>query len=173
MAGTKGKGSTSAFIEQILRDQGLTTALFTSPHLISPCERIRINGKSISEEEFTETFYTCYDTLISHPTWIPHFYGTALLMFLKLVQDKNLDVAIVEVGIGGRFDETNYIIPQVSVLTLIDYDHIDKLGNTLESIAWHKAGIMKVNILSIIKKKKTTSTEGFSVFLFLFYRLVC
>lgn len=149
VAGTKGKGTTCAFTESILRGQGLKTGFFTSPHLVSPCERIRINGKPISEEKFEEYFDFCYENLHNsgkeeHLRELS-FFKMTFLMSLKCFLEEKVDVAIIEVGIGGRFDFTNLITPEVCGITLIEFDHVITLGNTISSIAHHKAGIIKVS----------------------------
>jgi folylpolyglutamate synthase len=147
IAGTKGKGSTAAYTERILRDQGYKTGLFTSPHMVSPCERIRINGAPISEEVFTSAFWTCHNHLLrsadenNHDL---HFFQILLLMGLSHFSKEQVDVAIIETGVGGRGDVTNFIRPKVCAITLIDYDHMATLGNTLPEIADQKAGIIKV-----------------------------
>jgi folylpolyglutamate synthase len=113
--------------------------------LVSPCERIRINGEPISEDEFTATFWECHDILAAKNNGkIPHYFRMIFFMFLKISRQRNIDVAIVEVGIGGRYDSTNFIMPQVCGITTVDLDHQNLLGNNLQAIAWHKSGIMKV-----------------------------
>ncbi|TKR73054.1 hypothetical protein L596_020410 [Steinernema carpocapsae] len=147
VAGTKGKGSTSAFTESILRNLGYKTGFYSSPHLIHVRERIRINGKPLSENEFAEHFFTVYNRLLSTarseddmPAYFRFLTSMAYHVFLK----EKVDVAIVEVGIGGEYDCTNVIKnPVVCGITTLDLDHTSMLGNTFEKIAWHKAGIMK------------------------------
>lgn len=142
IAGTKGKGSTAAYTERILRDKGYKTGLFTSPHLISPCERIRINGQPIDEQTFIDAFLILSE---SYPKEYPvHFFQMVFMMSLKIFQDQQIDVGIIEVGIGGTGDVTNVITPKVCGITLIDYDHLSLLGSTLPEIAGQKAGIIKV-----------------------------
>ncbi|KAL9646427.1 hypothetical protein ABK040_006425 [Willaertia magna] len=150
IAGTKGKGSTCAFIESILRNNGLKTGLFTSPHLIDIRERVRINGIPISKTDFIKYFWECYEGLIEpKDTMFPSmatYFRFMLLIALKAFVDQKVDVAIMEVGIGGRFDATNVISPVVCGISSIGYDHMDMLGDTIEQIAWQKAGIMKRDI---------------------------
>lgn len=148
IAGTKGKGSTAAYTEKILRDQGLRTGLFTSPHMISPCERIRINGIPLAEDKFATVFWNCYDRLLrssDENNHAVHFFQILLVMALQSFCDEKVDAAIVEVGIGGTLDVTNFVSPTVTAITLIDYDHTQILGNTLPEIAAQKAGIIKVS----------------------------
>ncbi|KYR01519.1 tetrahydrofolylpolyglutamate synthase [Tieghemostelium lacteum] len=149
VAGTKGKGSTCALTESILRNQGFTTGLFTSPHLISPRERIRINGQEISKEKFSQYFWMCWDKLITgpHGQFNLPFFRFLTVMALKVFQEEGVNCTVLEVGIGGRVDSTN-IIPQpvVTGISSLGYDHMNVLGNTLAEIASEKAGIMKPGI---------------------------
>ncbi|XP_049849885.1 putative folylpolyglutamate synthase [Schistocerca gregaria] len=150
VAGTKGKGSTCSMVESMLRSHGYSTGLYTSPHLVTVRERIRLNGACISEEMFAYYFWLCWDLLeksrsdylSNHLNWF--FYLT--LLALKIFSDKNLDSAIIEVGIGGRIDYTNVLTsPAVCGITLLDYDHTNVLGTTIQEIAQEKAGILKPN----------------------------
>lgn len=153
IAGTKGKGSTCAMVERILRQAGYKTGLFTSPHLISPCERFRINGKPIAEATFLRHFYAIWDGLDAtadqsgeYPpmAWFFRFFT---LLALHLFVDEQCDVVILEVGIGGRLDATNVIPkPVVCGITTLDLDHTQVLGNTLDLIAYAKGGIMKKDV---------------------------
>ncbi|GAB9465970.1 Folylpolyglutamate synthase [Globisporangium polare] len=153
IAGTKGKGSTCAMVERILREAGYKTGLFTSPHLISPCERFRINGKPIAESTFLRHFYAIWDGLDrtadqsgEYPpmAWFFRFFT---LLALHLFVDEQCDVVILEVGIGGRLDATNVIPkPVVCGITTLDLDHTQVLGNTLDLIAYAKGGIMKKDV---------------------------
>lgn len=138
VAGTKGKGSTCAYLEALCRASGLRTGLYTSPHLVSPRERIRVNGRSIDEL----TFAGLFDRVQSaHPQ--AGYFRTLTLMAWAHFDEADLDVLILEVGIGGRFDSTNVVDPDVCVITALALDHQCLLGDTIESIAWHKAGIIK------------------------------
>jgi len=141
VAGTKGKGSTTAMIESILRAAGYKTGLFTSPHLHTYRERIRVNGQLISEEELT----TLLERLIPHIESVPElstFEITTALAFLHFAE-KGVEWAILETGLGGRLDTTNVVDPAVVVITLIGYDHTEILGHRLSEIAREKAGIIK------------------------------
>ncbi|KAK7372416.1 hypothetical protein VNO80_05794 [Phaseolus coccineus] len=150
VAGTKGKGSTCTFTESILRNCGFRTGLFTSPHLIDIRERFRLDGMEICEEKFLAYFWWCYDRLkdktddnIPMPTY---FRFLALLGF-KIFAAEQVDVAIMEVGLGGKYDATNVVrAPIVCGITSLGYDHMEILGNTLGEIAGEKAGIFKNRI---------------------------
>ncbi|KAK5582351.1 hypothetical protein RB653_003934 [Dictyostelium firmibasis] len=148
VAGTKGKGSTCAITESIIREQGFSTGLFTSPHLISVRERIRINGEMISKEMFSKYFWQCWDLLVKDfQTQLPNYFRYLTLMALKIFQDENIQCTILEVGIGGRMDSTNiFPKPMVTGISALGYDHQNLLGNTLAEIALEKAGIMKAGI---------------------------
>lgn len=147
VAGTKGKGSTSAYCESILRHNGFRTGFFSSPHLVSVRERIRLDGRPISTPKFTSYFWKTYDLLLEQkisPTTMPPYFAFLTLMAFRVFLEEKVDVAIVEVGIGGERDCTN-ILQNVSVvgITSLGIDHTALLGNTLPSIAWQKAGILK------------------------------
>jgi dihydrofolate synthase/folylpolyglutamate synthase len=150
IAGTKGKGSTAAMIDSILREAGYKVGLYTSPHLISFRERIRINGEMISEDQVCELVNQLKPYIedvkkqsddIGH---LSFFDVYTTLGFLYFVQEK-VDFAVLEVGMGGRLDATNVVTPLVSVITQISYDHMISLGYTLDAIAGEKAGIIKDN----------------------------
>jgi len=151
VAGTNGKGSTCAMIESGLRAAGHHTGLFTSPHLIEPTERIRINGEPISAERFTAAFdqvHACAETLLRqeridlHPT----YFETVTAMAFLLFRDGGVEFVVLEVGLGGRLDATNVVTPELCVIASIDYDHEAFLGKSLASIAWEKAGILKLGV---------------------------
>jgi dihydrofolate synthase / folylpolyglutamate synthase len=142
VAGTNGKGSVCAFAERILRDSGLQTGLFTSPHLVHYRERIRVNGVPISEGDCGRKLSDLH-TLVSH--WDPHptFFEISLALAMRHFIDEACEVIILETGMGGRLDATNAIQAQISVITSISLDHQQWLGETLREIAVEKAGIMK------------------------------
>ncbi|KAK3152989.1 hypothetical protein QOZ80_2BG0166190 [Eleusine coracana subsp. coracana] len=150
VAGTKGKGSTCAFAESILRSCGFRTGLFTSPHLMDVRERFRLDGMDISEEKFIRYFWWCWNKLkdktrddIPMP---PYFRFLALLAF-KIFSDEQVDVAVLEVGLGGKYDATNVVkAPVVCGITSLGYDHMEILGNALGEIAGEKAGILKKGV---------------------------
>jgi len=149
VAGSKGKGSTSAMLESILRRSGYRTGLFTSPHLCHIEERIQVDGQPISAEELTALLATVRDVEPhvnpaggAGRSGLTFFEVAAGLGFLHLAQ-RRVDVAVIEVGLGGRFDSTNVCRPLVSVITSISLDHTRQLGDKLASIAREKAGIVK------------------------------
>ena len=147
VAGTNGKGSTSHLIAAALQASGLRVGLFTSPHLVSLTERIRINGQPIAETEVAEFIEQNKDFLDEIQ---PSFFETmTALAFAYFVREK-VDIAVVEVGLGGRLDSTNVITPILSVITNIGLDHTEFLGNTLTKIAKEKAGIIKAGIPVVI-----------------------
>lgn len=145
IAGTNGKGSVAAKISKSFTLAGYKVGLFSSPHLTTFRERIRINGEYISEESFArvvEKVFKCSLECSIEPIFFEILCLAALLYFAE----EKVDVAVIEAGIGGRIDSTNFINPILSVITSIDYDHIPFLGDTLEDIEYHKAGIIKKNI---------------------------
>ncbi|WP_129409332.1 bifunctional folylpolyglutamate synthase/dihydrofolate synthase [Marinitoga lauensis] len=149
VTGTNGKGSTSRAIHDILKAHGLKVGLFTSPHLTHISERIKINGKPIKNEEFIETLNEMIMPIekmdAMKEEMSPSFFEIITALALKYFSNNNIDVAVLEVGLGGRLDATNVVLSDVSVITTIQYDHMNLLGNTLEEIAFEKAGIIKKN----------------------------
>ncbi|KAL9262822.1 Folylpolyglutamate synthase-like protein [Drosera capensis] len=147
VAGTKGKGSTCTFVESILRHCGFHTGLFTSPHLIDVRERFRLDGHDIDEEKFLIYFWWCYDRLkakATDDTPMPTYFRFLALLAFKIFAAEQVDVAILEVGLGGKFDATNVVqTPVVCGITSLGYDHMEILGYTLAEIAGEKAGIFK------------------------------
>ena len=147
IGGTNGKGSVSNMLAAVCAEAGYTTGLYTSPHLVDFRERIRVNGV-LCEEEFVITFV---EKIKPHIDSIqPSFFEITVAMAFDYFRYKNVQIAIVEVGLGGRLDSTNVILPLVSVITNISFDHMQMLGNTLPLIASEKAGIIKPNIPVII-----------------------
>jgi dihydrofolate synthase/folylpolyglutamate synthase len=143
IAGTKGKGSTAHLAEALLREAGYRTGLYTSPHLVDLRERIRLDGKPVTEQEFTRILTQMEPELRRlKPTYFETMTAAAFLLFA----DQGVDYAVVEVGLGGRLDATNVILPAACAITTIDYDHMDKLGHTLTAIAGEKAGIIKPGV---------------------------
>ena len=158
-AGTNGKGSTSAMIESMLRTAGVTTGLFTSPHLVSFTERIRVNGKEISEGEVASLADTVRKAAANIPECSPTFFEvTAAIAFLYFRKMK-VAWAVVEVGMGGRLDATNILMPEASVITSIDLDHSEFLGTTLKEIAGEKAGIIKQGVPLITSSQHPEAME--------------
>ena len=151
IAGTNGKGSTAAMISSVLTASGLKCGLYTSPHLINFGERIRIDGKIISDEEASEMIEELrpvFDELQS-----TFFESTTLMAFLRFARE-NIDVAVVETGLGGTLDATNIVNSSVSVFTPISYDHTDRLGTELHLIAADKAGIIKPNTITVSSQQE-------------------
>lgn len=147
VAGTNGKGSTSHMLASILQESGYKVGLYTSPHLIDFRERVKINGEMISEQ-YVVDFVTEYKDKFEKIN-LSFFEWTVGLAFQYFSQ-QNIDVAVVETGLGGRLDSTNIVIPELSIITNIGKDHMQFLGDTLEKIAFEKAGIIKEKILVII-----------------------
>jgi len=163
VAGTNGKGSVCAMLASILQEAGYKVGLFTSPHLFSWCERIKVNGKDISNSDFGFRISDLRGRAKKFGIDLTPFEEVTAIAF-NYFADQGVDIAVVEVGMGGRLDATNVITPFVSVITNIDYDHTEYLGSTLSEIAFEKAGIIKHKVpvvtaekkpaaLSIIKKK--------------------
>jgi len=148
VAGTNGKGSVSHLTASILQESGYKVGLYTSPHLKDFRERIRINGSEIPEERVI-SFVEEYRTTMADQIEPSFFELTTELAFTWFAEEK-VDVAIIEVGLGGRLDSTNIIQPDATVITNISFDHISLLGDTLEKIAFEKAGILKRNIPVVI-----------------------
>jgi len=158
VAGTNGKGSVSHSLASVLQSAGYKVGLYTSPHLKDFRERIRINGKMVSEKfivDFVETNQKFIDDLK------PSFFELSMSMAFEYFAYENIDIAVVEVGMGGRLDSTNIIIPLVSVITNISLDHTQYLGETLELIAAEKAGIIKKNIPIVIGESNSRTRQVF------------
>ncbi len=149
VAGTKGKGSTSAMIQSILKNSGFKTGLYTSPHLASFRERIRIDDELISEDDvggILDTIRAAVDEMgDDEPSFFEIYTALAYIYF----KDKGADFAVYEAGLGGRLDATNVVEPLVCAITPISYDHTGILGDTLEKIAYEKAGIIKNNSICV------------------------
>jgi dihydrofolate synthase/folylpolyglutamate synthase len=158
IGGTNGKGSVAVMIASVLQRAGYRIGLYTSPHLISYCERIQINGAPIAEDEFAhiaDELMPIADAMADKPTQFEFMTAMAFLYFLS----QKIDIAVIEVGLGGRFDATNVITPMVSVLTNVELDHTDLLGDTLEQIAWEKAGIAKRGVPFVTGERKPNALE--------------
>jgi len=158
VAGTNGKGSVCAMIDSILRAQKYRTGLFTSPHLITFRERIRVDGEMISEEAVANGLTTIRD-LVSD--WNPHptFFEIATALALRYFCEAKVDIVILETGMGGRLDATNAVQSDVSVITPIDLDHQKWLGQTLREIATEKAGIIKPRIPVVCAAQRPEAEE--------------
>ncbi|XP_020691011.1 folylpolyglutamate synthase isoform X1 [Dendrobium catenatum] len=159
IAGTKGKGSTCTFSEAILRECGLQTGLFTSPHLMDVRERYRINGSDISREKFLLHFWECWHQLKAKCVKdlpMPTLFQFLTLLAFKIFLSEKVDVAILEVGLGGRFDSTNVVKePVVTGITSLGMDHMEILGDTIEKIAFEKAGIFKPHVPAFTVPQKS------------------
>ena len=158
VAGTNGKGSTSHLIAAALQAQGYRVGLFTSPHLVDFRERIRISGEMIPEEtvvQFVADNRSLLDTIR------PSFFETTMAMAFWYFAQQQVDIAVVEVGLGGRLDSTNILMPLLSVITNIGIDHTEFLGNTLSQIAQEKAGIMKLHTPCVIGETHPETQDVF------------
>ena len=158
IAGTNGKGSSSHILAAILQSAGYKTGLYTSPHLKNFTERIKINGQEI-EEDFVTTFVNQHRQLFE--TIQPSFFEMTVAMAFKYFEQEKVDVAIIEVGLGGRLDSTNIIEPEVCLITNISMDHQALLGDTLLKIASEKAGIIKPNIPVVISESQPELVDFF------------
>ena len=147
IAGTNGKGSTSHLIAAALQAEGYKVGLFTSPHLVDFRERIRINGKKIPQE-------TVVDWVADHRDFLdkqkPSFFETTMALAFWYFAEQQVDIAVIEVGLGGRLDSTNILTPLLSVITNIGIDHTEFLGDTLQQIAAEKAGIIKKHVPCVV-----------------------
>lgn len=159
VAGTNGKGSTCVMIESALRAAGLRTGMFTSPHLQTPLERIRLNGEPISRPDFQRVFervcaaakdLVSRKALDSEPTYFETLTAMALLRF----EEARVNVAVVEVGMGGGRNATNVVEPAICVITPIDFDHETFLGSSLDAIAREKAGILKAGVPAVFSRQR-------------------
>jgi len=159
VAGTNGKGSTSHMLAAVLQKAGYKTGLYTSPHLKDFRERIRVNGEIISESyvvDFTEKEKDLIEEIS------PSFFEVTVAMAFAYFEEQQVDIAVIEVGLGGRLDSTNIILPELSVITNISFDHTNLLGNTLQEIAYEKAGIIKPGIPVVIGEKQDESYPVFT-----------
>jgi dihydrofolate synthase/folylpolyglutamate synthase len=158
IAGTNGKGSVSHMLASVFQTAGYKTGLYTSPHLKDFRERIKVNGEMIAKDfvtNFTERIQPLIDKLK------PSFFEITVAMAFDYFAKEKVDIAIIEVGLGGRLDSTNIITPELSVITNIGYDHMNMLGNTLEKIAFEKAGIIKPGVPVVIGEKNTALQSVF------------
>jgi dihydrofolate synthase/folylpolyglutamate synthase len=151
IAGTKGKGSTAAMLSTMLAADGHKVGLYTSPHLTDLTERIQVNGRTIPKTEFTDLINTVYPAVErlkknNPPTFFEILTAIGFLYFVR----KEIDIAVVEVGLGGRLDSTNVVAPEVCCITHVSLDHIKQLGNSLPQIAAEKAGIIKRGVPVVV-----------------------
>lgn len=149
VTGTKGKGSVSRMLAALLRATGARVGLYTSPHVEHLCERIDVDGAPVGERTFVATFNELRPLLEGEGKELTHFELLTAAAFCAF-RTEQVDWAVIEVGIGGRLDATNVILPEVCVITTVDYDHMDLLGETLEQIAFEKAGIVKPNVPVVV-----------------------
>jgi dihydrofolate synthase/folylpolyglutamate synthase len=159
VGGTNGKGSTSAMIESMLRTAGITTGLFTSPHLVNFTERIRINGEEIREEEVVVLAAEIRRIAEHMEDFSPTFFEVVTTMAFLYFKRRNVQWAVVEVGLGGRLDATNLLMPEVTVITAIGYDHCEFLGRTLREIAGEKVGIIKDGVPVVTAAQRAEAME--------------
>ena len=159
VAGTNGKGSVSHMIASVLQEAGYKTGLYTSPHLKDFRERIKINGQMIPKKKVVSFVEKNKEVLISVEA---SFFEMSVAMAFDHFAKEEVEIAVIEVGLGGRLDSTNIISPLLSVITNIGHDHMDLLGNTLEKIAGEKAGIIKKNIPVVIGEKLDSTKSVFS-----------
>ncbi len=158
VAGTNGKGSSSHMLASILQEAGYKTGLYTSPHLKDFWERIRINGQMISEGEVVE-FISVNKPYIQKNKM--SFFEMTVALAFDFFAKEGVDIAVIEVGLGGRLDSTNIIKPEVSLITNIGMDHMDLLGDTIEKIAYEKAGIIKPYTPVVISERQEEIQEVF------------
>lgn len=160
IAGTNGKGSVSHLLAAVLQCAGYKVGLYTSPHLVDFRERIRVNGKMIGKQyvvDFVEQHKSLFDVIE------PSFFEATMAMAFDYFSDCGVEVAVIEVGLGGRLDSTNVIRPELSVITNISFDHMGFLGDTLEKIAFEKAGIIKQNVPVVIGEAHPETTPVFEL----------
>ena len=159
VAGTNGKGSVCAIVSTILREAGYKTGLFTSPHIFRYTERIQIDGEEIADDIFAEKIFKIQELSEQNNIHLTEFEILTAIMF-EYFAENNVDFAVVEVGLGGKYDSTNVIKePLCSIITTIDLDHTERLGNTIEKIAQEKAGIIKPDCPVVIN----ATNKGFDV----------
>lgn len=158
VGGTNGKGSSSHMLASVLQEAGYKTGLYTSPHLKDFRERIRINGKPVSRKFVVDFIQRNLSFFERHQL---SFFEMTVGMAFDYFAEQKVDIAIVEVGLGGRLDSTNIIIPEVALITNIGLDHVDILGDTLAKIAFEKAGIIKEDIPIVIGEYQEDTAETF------------
>ncbi|MDX2129574.1 MAG: folylpolyglutamate synthase/dihydrofolate synthase family protein [Chloroherpetonaceae bacterium] len=156
IAGTNGKGSTASMIASICQEAGFKTGLYTSPHLSDFKERIRINGEKISEEKVAFLTEQLKDKAIELQAT---FFEVTTAMAFKHFAEENVEISVIEVGLGGKYDATNIVSPFISVITPIGFDHMEQLGDSLEKIASEKAGIIKHNTPVVISTQNLEALE--------------
>ena len=158
VGGTNGKGSVSHMLASVLQEAGYKTGLYTSPHLKDFRERVKINGEMIPEQYVTD-FVSGHHAFFTRLK--PSFFEMTVAMAFQYFADQQVEIAIIEVGLGGRLDSTNIITPLLSVITNISYDHVALLGDTLEKIAAEKAGIIKPGVPVVIGTRDSETDHVF------------
>jgi dihydrofolate synthase/folylpolyglutamate synthase len=164
VAGTNGKGSVCALVESALRADHRSTGLFTSPHLAEPTERIRINGLPLSAQRFAAAFnrvHEAVERLLDAGAIDMHtsYFETATAMALRVFAEERVEIVVLEVGLGGRLDATNVVVPALAVITPVDFDHEAYLGKSLESIAAEKAGILKPGVPAVFARQRSEAAR--------------
>ncbi len=159
VGGTNGKGSVSHIIASVLQEAGYKVGLYTSPHLKDFRERIKINGEMISEDDVVDFVNDNYEMIKNIS---PSFFELTVSMAFSYFAQKEVDFAVVEVGLGGRLDSTNVVTPEISVITNVGIDHVSILGDNIKTIAVEKAGIIKENKPVVIGKHNIESDEVFN-----------
>jgi len=162
IAGTKGKGSTSAIIHSILKEANFSTGLYTSPHLVSFRERIRIGDRIIGKEDIARLMGILKKAVEKLRPDTPTFFEVCTMLAYLYFREKKADFAVYETGLGGRLDATNILKPLVSAITPISYEHMDKLGKTLPEIATEKAGIIKDGGICVVAPQEEEALETIS-----------
>lgn len=156
IAGTNGKGSVASVINSVLMESGYRTGLYTSPHIMDFRERILVNGKMIERKyiiDFTNRMYNLFEEIK------PSFFEATTALAFEYFAHNNVEYAVIESGLGGRLDSTNILNPIISIITGISIDHTEYLGNTIESIANEKAGIIKKNVPCVIGKMESKAVK--------------
>ena len=159
VGGTNGKGSSSHMLAAVLQEAGYKTGLYTSPHLKSFTERVRVNGQELPQAyliNFVEQHKSLFEEIK------PSFFEMTVALAFKYFADEQVDIAVIEVGLGGRLDSTNIITPEVSLITNIGFDHQALLGDTITAIAGEKAGIIKPGVPAVISTKQEEAQEVFT-----------
>lgn len=159
VAGTNGKGSTCAYMQSVYMQAGYHVGMFTSPHLVRMNERIRIDHGEIEDEDFVACFQEIHETVMQQGFSYPSFFEMLFLIAVLYFAKKKPDLVIYETGMGGRLDATNVLAPKLCVITSIGYDHMQYLGDTIEKIAYEKAGIIKEHTPVIYFKRDPVSAE--------------
>lgn len=163
IAGTGGKGSVTTMIGSLLQETGFRVGVHTSPYLQVPNEKLLVNGKMIAPSKFSSLinyFRQRYQKFVSrYPDLTPHYAEAWVAMVHLYFAQQQVDWGVIETGMGGRFDPTNVLSPELSVITNVDFDHVPQLGTTLEEIAYHKAGIIKPGVPVVTGETKTAALD--------------